>query len=182
MNSTEMNKINIIQPVPKKACDHSADTCTYCRDEAPHPSPIPSDWLHEDWDGEKAKKREQRLLIGLNFPKLDQKQMMDLDILKELPIKNLNIKEDRKEEEKLPEITDLLVLPQTAATPKMEKMEKTEEMEQESIIEERDAEGLTDQELKSQKDEEEYSIYIAGISKEEVSDMKTDSEESPYFF
>ena len=67
MNSTEMNKINIIQPVSKKACDHSVDTCTYCRYEAPHPSSIPSDWLSEDWDGEKAKKREERLLIDLNL-------------------------------------------------------------------------------------------------------------------
>ena len=57
-----------------------------------------------------------------------------------------------------------------------------EEMEWESIIEEKDAEGLIDQELKLQKDEEEYSIYIAGISEEEESDTVTDSEESPYFF
>ena len=106
-----------------------------------------------------------------------------MDILKELLIQNLNIQEDRKEEEKSPEITDSLVLPlETAATPKREKMEKTEEMEWESIIEEKDAEGLTDQELKLQKDEEEYSIYVAGISEEEESDMETDLEEFPYFF
>ena len=57
-----------------------------------------------------------------------------------------------------------------------------EEMEWESIIEEKDTEGLTDQEQKLQKDEEEYTIYIAGISEEEESDTETDSEESPYFF
>ena len=122
-----MNKIDIIQPVHKKACDHPVDTCTYCRYKAPHPSPMPADCSSEDWDGEKAKKREQRSLIDLNFPKLDPKQMMNSDILKELPIQNLNIHEDRKEEEKSPEITDSLVLPtETAATPKIEKMEKTE--------------------------------------------------------
>ena len=52
-------------------------------------------------------------------------------------------------------------------------------MEQESIIEEKDAEG---QELKLQKDEEKYSFYIAGISEEEESNMETDLEGSPYFF
>ena len=127
MNSTDTNKINIIQPVPKRACDHSADTCTYCKYKAPHPSPIPSDWSSEDRDGEKAKAREQRSLIDINFPKLDQRQMTDSEILKELPIQNLNIQEDRKEE-KLPEITDTLVPPSevTAATPMTEEMEMGE--------------------------------------------------------
>ena len=106
---------------------------------------------------------------------------MFLDILKELPIQDLNIQEDRKEEEKLSEITDSLVPPSEAAavTPKMEKMEETE---QESIIEEKDTEELTDQELKLQKDKEEYSIYIAGMSEEEESNTEADLEESPYFF
>ena len=57
-----------------------------------------------------------------------------------------------------------------------------EETEWENIIEEKDIEELTDQELRLQKDEEEYSIYIAGISEEEEGDIVTDSEESPYFF
>ena len=93
--------------------------------------------------------------------------MIDSDILKELLIQNLNIQEDRKEEERSPEITDLLVLPPEAVvTPKMETTKKMEEMEWESIIEEKDAKGLTDQELKFQKDEEEFSIYIAGIGEE----------------
>ena len=154
-----------------------------CTASMKHHILYPQTWLSEDWDGEKAKKREQRSLIDLNFPKLDQKQMMDSDILKELLIQNLNIQEDRKEEEKSPEIMDLLVLPPEAVvTPKTEKMKKMEEMEWESIIEEKDAEGLTDQELKFQKDEEGYSIYIAGISEEEESNTERDLEESPYFF
>ena len=178
MNLTDMNKINIIQTVPKRACDHSVDTCTYCNYKAPHPSPIPSDWLSEDWDGEKARVREQRSLIDLNFPKLDQRKMKDSEILKELPIQNLNIQEDRKEEEKSPEITDTLVLPSEVAAVTL----MMEETEWDSIIEEKDAEGMTDQEQKLQKDEEEYAIYVAGISKEEDITTETDSEESPYFF
>ena len=105
---------------------------------------------------------------------------MDLDIIKELPIQNLNIEEDRKEEEKSPEITDMLVLPSEVAAA-TSKMEETEEMEWESTIEEKDTEGLTDQEQNLQKDEEEYAIYIAGISEDKESDTDTDSEESPYF-
>ena len=58
MSLTDMNKINIIQPVPKRASDCSVDTCTYCKYEAPHPPPIPSDWSSEDWDCKKAKKRD----------------------------------------------------------------------------------------------------------------------------
>ena len=90
----------------------------------------------------------------------------------------MNIQEDGKEEETLPEITDTLVPPPeaVAVTPMME------EMEWENIMEEKDAEGLTDQEENLQKDEEEYAIYIARIREEEESDTEADSDESPYFF
>ena len=46
--------------------------CTYCKYDAPHPSATPSDWSSKDWDGEKAKAREQCPL--LNF-KLLEKQL-----------------------------------------------------------------------------------------------------------
>ena len=96
VNSMDMNKINIIQPVPKRACECSMDTCTYCKYKGLHASPIPSDWSSEDWDGEKAKTREQRLLFDLDFSKPDLRQMTDSEILNELPIQNLNIQEDGK--------------------------------------------------------------------------------------
>ena len=105
----DMNKINIIQPVPKRACECSVDTCTYCKYKAPHPSPMPSDWSSEDWDGETAKAREQRSLIDLNPPRPNLRQTTDSEILNELLIENLTIQEGRKEEEKSPEITDKLV-------------------------------------------------------------------------
>ena len=53
-----MNKINIVQLTPKRACEHSDYLCTYCKYEAPHPSPELFDWSSEDWDGKKAKARE----------------------------------------------------------------------------------------------------------------------------
>ena len=50
---------------------------------------------------------------------------MDSEILNEILIQNLNIQEDRKDVEKLPEITHTLVLsPEVAAvTPMMAEME-----------------------------------------------------------
>ena len=177
INLIDMNKINIIQPIPKKTCECSVDTCTYCKYEAPHPSPIPSDWSSEDWDGKKGKAREQRLLTDLDPPKPDLRQMTDSEILNEILIQNLNIQEDGKDEEKLPEITDTLVPPSevAAVTPMMK------EMERENIMEKKDPEDLMDQEQKLQKDEE-YAIYVTGISKEEESDTETELDECPYFF
>ena len=57
--------------------------------------------------------------------------------------------------------------PETVVTPKMEKTEKTEEMEWESIIKEKDAEGLTDQELKLQKDKEEV-LHLCSRNKQGI--------------
>ena len=87
--------------------------------------------------------------------------MTDSGILNDLPIQNLSIQEDKKEK-KSPEITDTLVPPQeaSATTPMMEGTK------QENILEEKDVEGLTDQEKMLQEEEEEYAIYIAGLSKE----------------
>ena len=69
-----MNKIDIVQPTPKRACESSDSSCTYCKYEAPHPSPEPSDWSSEDWIGEKAKAREQKSLIDFMPPKQDSNQ------------------------------------------------------------------------------------------------------------
>ena len=104
----------------------------------------------KDWDGEKAKAREQRCLIDFNPPKPDLRQMTDSEILNDLPIQNLTIQEDKKKDGS-PEITDTLELPPetSAATPVMD------EMKQENIVEEKDIERLKDQEKMLQK---EYAI------------------------
>ena len=59
----DMNKIDIILPTPKRTCECTDGSCTYCKYKAPHPSPVPSDWSSEDWDQEKAKVREQKPLV-----------------------------------------------------------------------------------------------------------------------
>ena len=113
MNLTDMNKINIIQAVPKRACKHSGDTCSYCKYEALHPLPIPSDCASKDWDGEKAKAREQRSLIDFDPPRWDLRQMTNSEIVNDLPIHNLAIWEDKIGEE-LPVVPNTLVLPPEA--------------------------------------------------------------------
>ena len=46
----------------------------YCKYNAPHPSTTKSDWSSEDWDGKKAKAKEQRSLIDF---KLLEQQLQD---------------------------------------------------------------------------------------------------------
>ena len=75
----DMNKINIIQPTPKRACEYTGGSCTYCKYKIPHLPPVPLDWSSEDWDGEKAKAREQMSFIEFVPPKQDtDPQMMEV--------------------------------------------------------------------------------------------------------
>ena len=69
---TAFNKIDIIQPTPKSLCTRTLKGSSYCKYDAPHLSTTSSDWSSEDWDGEKAKAKEQRSLIDI---KLLQQQL-----------------------------------------------------------------------------------------------------------
>ena len=62
--STDINKINIIQPTPQKACEHFGATCSFCRQQAPYLLLVQLDWSSKDWDDNKAKAREQKSLIS----------------------------------------------------------------------------------------------------------------------
>ena len=176
MNPTDMNKIDIVQPGPKKACEHFGATFSYCKHEASHPSPIQLDWSSEDWDSEKAKAREHKSLIVFNPPKPDSRQTAYLEIAHNLPYQNLSMHEDKKEEE-LPEVTGALVPPPEAlaATP------LTEVIKPENITEENNG-ALADQVQILQREEEEYAIHIGMLSDEEESNTRTDTDESAYLF
>ena len=89
----DMNEIDIIKPAPKRACECLSLTCPYCRQDAPHPSPIHSDWFSEDWDGNKAKVKEQKSLIDFDTPKqkTNMEQVMDID---KVPFHKLNLGQD----------------------------------------------------------------------------------------
>ena len=51
----DMNKIDVIKPTPRRACEHFSLSWSYCKQNASHPSPIHSDWSGKDWEGDKAK-------------------------------------------------------------------------------------------------------------------------------
>ena len=103
-DSSDWNKLDIIQPTPRRLCNRSPKDCTYCVYNAPHPSPAPSDWSSEDWNGNKGKAGEQRSLI---YFKLLDAQVQDA-IWEATP--------DRKERD-LVNSTDNLMLDQGKTTP-----------------------------------------------------------------
>ena len=61
--TNDFRKLDIIEPTPKWVCTRMHGECTYCKYDAPHPSTTLSDWSSEDWDGKKAKAREQHPLL-----------------------------------------------------------------------------------------------------------------------
>ena len=73
----DMSKIDIVQPIPKRACKYFGPTCSYCKHKSPHPSPVHSDWSSEDWDGNKAKAKEQKSLIDFKPPEPNTKKGTD---------------------------------------------------------------------------------------------------------
>ena len=89
----------------------------------------------------------------------------------DLPFQNLTTGQDKPKEEPL-EVTDSLVPPPAMAS-----------VTADNTMEDTDG-GLTEQELRLQREGEEYDkIYISIISKEEESDTDMDTDESmyPYF-
>ena len=67
-NMTDINKINIIRPIPQNACEHFGATCSFCRQQVHHPSLDQPDWSSEDWDGDKAKTRQQNPTVRFDIP------------------------------------------------------------------------------------------------------------------
>ena len=167
----DMNKIDIIKPTPRKACKCYGPTCSYCRQNAPYLSPIHSDWSSEDWDGDKAKGKEQKSLNDIETPKqkMDMEKVTDMD---EVPFHKLKLGQDEKREGKPLEVTESLVPPPSDSA-NAEGTTRDEE------------EGLMEVEVKLQKEEEKFEmydkIYMGLLSEEETSDMETDNSTYSYF-
>ena len=89
----DMNKIDIIKPTLKRLYELFSLTFSYCRQDAPYPSPIHSDWSSKDWYGDIAKAKEQKSLIDFDVlkQKIDMEWMMDID---EVPFHKLNLGQD----------------------------------------------------------------------------------------
>ena len=54
----DFSKIDIVKPMPKWLCLRMHKECTYCKFDVLHPSVTSSEWSSEEWDGDKAKARE----------------------------------------------------------------------------------------------------------------------------
>ena len=126
---SELDKIDtdIRAPILTKACDRSGLSCSHCEQGAPHPSPQESDWSSKDWDGTKAKaKEETNSLMDYNTPKLqtDIDQKTDVD---EIAFSKLESgQSDLKEE--LVEVTDSLIPPPMTKMPE-DTVEKNEQQQ-----------------------------------------------------
>ena len=76
--TTDFNKIDIVKPTPKQQCTKMHGEWTYYKYDTPHPSTTQSDWSSKDWDGKKAKAREQCPLLDFNLlEKQLQKTLQD---------------------------------------------------------------------------------------------------------
>ena len=82
---------------------------TYCKCDALHPSVTPSDWFSKDWDGNKAKAREQCPL--LNFKLLEQQIQKTLqDRAKDTPQETThNVMAGKQETDFINGIQDLML-------------------------------------------------------------------------
>ena len=75
---TDFRKEDVIEPTPKQVFTRMHGECTCCKYDAPHPLTTLSDWSSKDWDGKKAKAREQCPLLDFNLlEKQLQKTLQD---------------------------------------------------------------------------------------------------------
>ena len=110
---SDLNKIDIVAPTPRKACHSFGPSCSYCEQGALHPLPQNLNWSSEDWDSTKAKAREQsKSLIDLNDPKpqTSMEQSTDID---EVALRKLQIRQSGPKEELLEVMTSLIPPPPT---------------------------------------------------------------------
>ena len=143
----------------------------YCKFDGPHPSATPSDWSSEDWDGGKAKPREQRPF--LNFKLLEQQIQKTLqDTTLDMPQDMThNAVIDKQETDLIDGIQDLTL------EPKQDTQNSTDILD--SPLDAPEAKGkeedrrndptttptyeMTDQEIQLQHEEEKYGIYMSNL-------------------
>ena len=173
MKTSELDRVdNVIRTaIPVKACDRFGLSCSFCRQNAPLPSPHEPDRSSEDWDGTKAKAREQTYSL-IKFikpnPQTKKDQIMALD---DIDFSKLNLRQDDPKEEKT-EVTDSLI-PPPAKTETSEDKTKDTNREDLSVLEKR-----------LQIEEEKYHLYdriYIGQFSEEESDTNSDGMTYKYF-
>ena len=175
----DFNKIDVVKPTPKQLCTKMHEECTYCKYDEPHPSTTPSDWSSEDWDGKKAKARQQCPLLDFNLlerqlQKTLQDTMQDIpqdilndssvemDLMKDLHY--LTLKEDIDMQNLMDAPAPLLEAP--------EKKSKTEDADDDTSNPQYE---MTRQEHQLQEEEGKYEIYMSDFGYE-GDDSDLDSE------
>ena len=183
-----MNKINIIQPTPKRACECNDGSCTYCKYKAPHPSPVPLDWSSEDWDGEKTEAREQKLLVDFVPPRQDIDPPVMEVTADDIPFLKLTNRLDGPDENPA-EVMDTLIPPlevaadiPTIKTPEAETEASVTDMAKSDNSISMHCEMLSEQELKMQREEEKYALFINILGAEEESNTETDTNNNTYTY
>ena len=81
------------------------EECTYCKFDALHPSITPSDWASEDWDGDKAKAREQCPLLNLKVIEMQLQKTLQ-DRAQDIP-QNMTCNTDDQQTDLIHSIKDL---------------------------------------------------------------------------
>ena len=104
-------------PLPVKVCDKFGESCSFCKQGTPHPSPQVSDWSDEDWDGTQAKAwkeaGETNLLSDLDLPKPQSEPNSKPEVDK-LDIDKLHLEQDSPKEEQI-KVTNSLIPPPTTS-------------------------------------------------------------------
>ena len=180
---TDYNKIDIVQPTLKRLCTRTLKGCMYCKFDTQHPSVTPSDWSSEDWDGKKAKAKEQRPL--LDFKLLEQqlqKTLQDMtqdtdkqetDLIDRMQDLTLDQKPDMQNK------TDILAPPLDTLEAKYIELRKDDPTTT--------MYNMTNQEVRLQHEEEKLGIYIStfgyeGDDSDLDSEMDSDSNVMAYPF
>ena len=146
----------------------------YCKFHAPHPSVIPSGWSSEDWDGDKAKARDQRLLLDFNL--LEQQIQKTLqDTTQDVPQDTTpDAVVDKQETDLIDRIQDLTLEPKQDTqnltdipAPPLDVPEvKCKEEDRRDDPTTTPTYEMTDQEIQLQHVEEKYRIYMSTFSYE----------------
>ena len=74
--------------------------CSFCRQQVSHPLPNHSDWSSKDWDGKKAKAKEQNPFFKSDTLKTKAENSTS-DLVDSLPFQGLQIQPDKMDKKAL---------------------------------------------------------------------------------
>ena len=147
--------------IPQKACEQFGPICSFCRQQAPHPLLNQPVWSSEDWDGEKAKVREQNSFVRFYTPRSTMDNPTH-DSVDSIPFHSLMIWTDRPDQQ-APEIS-------TTSNPLLEEgAEGTAPKEGQPKLDPfaEEEEKQAEQEIRKHIEEAKYKLYIGQLSTEE---------------